>query len=214
MAPRRSRRSARSQSSDTRPRPAWERAKLVEPDGVLGFHGEHGAGADRRPVMAVCHHGPEGVRELPLDLALPGRVRRAPHVGQHDARAPLLTVPGWHGQRDAGAVQLVDCCLDLGEFALAPVEAREGRPVRAVLGDVRAREVEQLDEQLGRQQGREWRRSGSGSPLPRPPRSPRRAGRRRRGSRRSSWLAASSWGHHIGTCEPIEYIFSTEILHL
>ena len=71
---------------------------------------------------------------------------------QHHAGPPPLAAPRLHGECDRGGVQLVDCLLDLTEVALAPVEARKGRPVRAVLGDVRPSEVEELDEQLAGEQ--------------------------------------------------------------
>ena len=49
-------------------------------------------------------------------------------------------------------MQLVDGLLDLGQLALAPVEAGQRRAVRPVLGHAGAGRVEQLDEQLGGQQ--------------------------------------------------------------
>ena len=45
-------------------------------------------------------------------------------------------------------MQLVDGVLNLGELTLAPVEAGQRRPVRAVLGHIRARDVEELHEEL------------------------------------------------------------------
>ena len=72
-----------------------ERGKLVEPGRILAFHGEHGAGADRGPVMGVPDHGAEGGREPPKDFAARG-INRPVHVGEDDAREAALAAPSVH----------------------------------------------------------------------------------------------------------------------
>ena len=96
--------------------------------------------AQCREFLTTCWKGREKRQWISPWVAIFGRRTSR----QHGARVAV----GLADQRDRGRVQLVEGVLDLGKLALAPVEAREGRPVRAVLGHVSAREVEKRDEEL------------------------------------------------------------------